>query len=147
MKQNNPFFEKTLEAERILGLPVISKTSKSIGKVGSISINTKTLIVEGIIVDRGLFRVDYYLDKSYIKYIDEAGVHLKTSPDIKIIGLDVYDSKGDLVSKVKSVKRSKKHQRIISITLNNDLIITSDYIKAIGDAVMLKVEMDREYDE
>jgi len=132
------------DIKEIIGKKVLTDDGKNIGKIRTIRIHPNNLTVEGIEVDTGLFKVDKYIDKNYIKTITENGAILKITPVDDIIGLTVYDSTGKSVGEIKSIKRSKKSNRLLSITMVSDLYkgeevtIDADYIANCGTSCILK---------
>ena len=127
----------------ILGKKVLTKDGKNIGKIRTIRIDPKDLTIEGIEVDTGLFKIDQYFDKNYIKTLTENGAILKIKPVDDIIGLTVYDSTGKSVGEIKSIKRSKKTNRLLSISMYSDLYkdnitVDADYIASCGEGCILK---------
>ncbi len=127
----------------IIGKKVLTKDGKNIGKIRTIRIDPKDLTIEGIEVDTGLFRIDQYFGKNYIKTITEQGAILKITPVDDIVGHTVYDSTGKSVGEIKGIKRSKKTNKLLSITMYSDLYkedvtIDSDYIASCGESCILK---------
>lgn len=132
------------DIKEIVGKKVLTKDGKNIGKIRTIRIDPKDLTIEGIEVDTGLFKVDKYIDKNYIKTLTDQGAILKITPVDDVVGLIVYDSTGKSVGQIKSIKRSKKTNRLLSITMVSDLYkgeeitIDADYIANCGDSCLLK---------
>ena len=127
----------------VLGKKVLTKDGKNIGKIRTIRIDPKDLTIEGIEVDTGLFKIDQYFDKNYIKTITEQGAILKINPVDNIVGHNVYDSTGKSVGEIKSIKRSKKTNKLLSITMYSDIYkenitIDADYIASCGESCILK---------
>jgi len=132
------------DIKEAIGKKVLTKDGKNIGKIRTIRIDPNDLTIEGIEVDTGLFKVDKYIDKNYIKTITENGAILKITPVDDIVGHTVYDSTGKSVGQIKSIKRSKKSNRLLSITMVSDLYkgedvtIDADYIASCGTSCILK---------
>jgi len=132
------------DIKEVIGKKVLTNDGKNIGKIRTIRIDPKDLTIEGIEVDTGLFKVDKYIDKNYIKTLTTNGAILKITPIEDVVGLTVYDSTGKSVGQVKSIKRSKKSNRLLSITMVSDLYkgeevtIDADYIANCGTSCMLK---------
>jgi len=131
------------DIKNILGKKVLTKDGKNIGKIRTIRIDPKDLTIEGIEVDTGLFKIDQYFGKNYIKTLTEEGAILKINPIDDIVGHTVYDSTGKSVGEIKSIKRSKKTNRLLSITMYSDLYkdditIDADYIASSGVSCILK---------
>ncbi len=127
----------------VLGKKVLTKDGKNIGKIRTIRIDPKDLTIEGIEVDTGIFKIDQYFGKNYIKTITEQGAILKITPVDDIVGHTVYDSTGKSVGEIKSIKRSKKTNRLLSITMYSDLYkdnltVDADYIANCGESCILK---------
>jgi len=131
------------DIKEVIGKKVLTDSGKNIGKIRTIRIDPKDLTIEGIEVDTGLFKVDKYIDKNYIKTLTEQGAILKITPVDDIVGLTVYDSTGKSVGEIKSIKRSKKTNRLLSITMYSDLYredvtVDADYIASCGENCILK---------
>jgi len=127
----------------ILGKKVLTKDGKNIGKIRTIRVDPKDLTIEGIEVDTGLFRIDQYFGKNYIKTITEQGAILKITPVDDIVGHTIFDSTGKSVGEIKSIKRSKKTNKLLSVTMYSDLYkenvtIEADYIASCGESCILK---------
>ena len=131
------------DIRNVLGKKVLTKDGKNIGKIRTIRIDPKDLTIEGIEVDTGLFKIDQYFGKNYIKTITEQGAILKITPVDDIIGHTVFDSTGKSVGEIKSIKRSKKTNKLLSIMMYSDLYkedvtIDADYIASCGESCILK---------
>jgi sporulation protein YlmC with PRC-barrel domain len=132
-----------VEIKNVIGKKVLTKDGKNIGKIRSVRINPNKLSIEGIEVDTGLFKVDKYIGKNYIKTITEQGAILKITPIEEIIGLQVFDSTGKSIGEIKQIKRSKKTNKLLSITVYSDLykdniVIDAHYISNCGNSCILK---------
>jgi len=131
------------DIKEVIGKKVLTKDGKTIGKIRTIRIDPKDLTIEGIEVDTGLFKIDQYFGKNYIKTITEQGAILKITPVDDIVGHTVYDSTGKSVGEIKSIKRSKKTNRLLSITMYSDLYkdnvtVDADYVASCGESCILK---------
>ena len=138
---------QSVEVKNILGKKVLTQDGKNIGKIHSIRINPKKLTIEGIEVDTGLFKVDKYIGKNYIKTLTDQGAILKITPVDDIVGLQVFDSTGKSIGEIKAIKKSKKTNRLLSITMysdiyKDDITIDSHYIENCGDSCLLKEPID-----
>lgn len=143
IKHKSLALNKTVEIKDIFGKKVLTNDGKNIGKIRSIRIHPTKLTIEGIEVDAGLFKIDKYIGKNYIKTLTEQGAILKIAPIDDIVGLKVFDATGKLVGEIKSIKTSKKTNKLLSITLYSDLFkdnitIESEYIATCGDSCILK---------
>jgi sporulation protein YlmC with PRC-barrel domain len=135
--------DESVEVKNILGKKVLTKDGKNIGKIKSVRINPKKLTIEGIEIDTGLFKVDKYFGKNYIKTLTKQGAILKINPVDDIVGLQVFDSTGRSIGEIKSIKKSKKTNKLISIKVYSDIYkdeitIDSHYIEDCGDSCILK---------
>ena len=142
-KHKSLSLSKAPDIRDILGKKVLTKNGKNIGKIRTIRIDPKDLTIEGIEVDTGLFKIDQYFGKNYIKTLTEQGAILKITPVDDIVGLVVYDSTGKNVGKIKSIKRSKKTNRLLSIKIYSELYkdnitVDADYIANCGENCILK---------
>ena len=143
IKHKSLSLNESLDIRNALGKKVLTKDGKNIGKIRTIRIDPNDLTIEGIEVDTGLFKIDQYFGKNYIKTITEQGAILKITPVDDIIGHTVYDSTGKSVGEIKSIKRSKKTNKLLSITMysdlyKEDLTIDADYIASCGVSCILK---------
>lgn len=138
---------KSVEVKQILGKKVLAKNGKTIGKIQSIRIHPSKLTIEGIEVDTGLFKVDKYIGKNYIKTLTDQGAILKIDPVDDVVGLQVFDATGKSIGEIKTIKTSKKTNKLLSITLfsdlyDEDIIIDGHYIETCGDSCILKEPID-----
>jgi sporulation protein YlmC with PRC-barrel domain len=136
-------FEKTVDMRSLIGKRVLSKDGKRIGKVKSFHLHPKDLTVEGFKVDPGWLEADHYIGGNYVDKITDEAIILSMIPATEYIDLFVHDADGKKVGKIKAVNRSKKTNKLLSITVDSDhhdedLQISADYISAIGHSVMLK---------
>jgi sporulation protein YlmC with PRC-barrel domain len=143
IKHKSLSLDKSKDIRDVLGKKVLTKDGKNIGKIRTIRIDPKDLTIEGVEVDTGLFKIDQYFGKNYIKTITEQGAILKITPVDDIIGHTVYDSTGKSVGEIKSIKRSKKTNRLLSITMysdiyKEDITVDADYIASCGTSCILK---------
>lgn len=143
IKHKSLSLDKSKDIRDVLGKKVLTKDGKNIGKIRTIRIHPKDLTIEGIEVDTGIFKIDQYFGKNYIKTITEQGAILKITPVDDIIGHTVYDSTGKSVGEIKSIKRSKKTNRLLSITMysdiyKEDITVDADYIASCGTSCILK---------
>lgn len=142
-KHKSLSLDKSIDIRNVFGKKVLTKEGKNIGKIRTIRIDPKDLTIEGIEVDTGLFKIDQYFGKNYIKTITEQGAILKITPIDDIIGHSVYDSTGKRVGEIKKIKRSKKTNKLLSVTIYSDLYkedvtIDADYIATCGESCILK---------
>lgn len=134
--------DKTIEVRDILGKKVLASNGKNIGKIRSIRINPTKLTVEAVEVDAGIFKINKYIGKNYIKTLTDHGAILKITPVDDIVGLTVFDSTGKNVGEIKSIKRSKKTNKLLSINIYSDIYkenitIDAHYIENCGNSCIL----------
>jgi sporulation protein YlmC with PRC-barrel domain len=139
-------FEKTVDMQSLIGKKVLSKDGKKIGKVKSFHLHPKDLTVEGFKVDPGWFEADHYIGGNYVDRITDEAIILSMVPVTEYVGLIVHDADGKKIGKISAINRSKKTNKLLSVTVNSDhhdedLQISSDYISAIGHSVMLKEKL------
>jgi sporulation protein YlmC with PRC-barrel domain len=147
IKHKNLAFEETVEMQSLIGKKVLSKDGKRIGKVKSFHLHPKDLTVEGFKVDPGWFEADHYIGGNYVDKITDEAIILSMVPVTEYVGLIVHDADGKKIGKIKAVNRSKKTNKLLSVTVDSahhdeDLQISSDYISAIGHSVMLKEKLE-----
>ena len=141
-------YKDTFDMKKIIGKKVITEGGKKIGKVKSIHIHPKKLVMEGIVIDHGMFEVDQYVGANYIESLSDEGAVLKVTPSTEIVGHTVFDSMGKKIGEVKGINRSNQTNTLLSITIDaietgKDLTLTSDYIAAVGeDTLVLKEPCD-----
>jgi sporulation protein YlmC with PRC-barrel domain len=139
-------FEKTVDMYDLIGKKVLSNDGTKIGKVKSFHLHPKDLTVEGIKVDPGWFEADHYIGGNYVEKITKDAIILSMMPVTEYVGLLVHDSDGKEIGKISAVNRSNKTNKLLSITVDSkhhdeDINISSDYISAIGNSVMLKEKL------
>lgn len=147
IKHKSLSLSQSIDIKEAIGKKVLTKDGKNIGRIRTIRIDPKDLTIEGIEVDTGLFKIDQYFGKNYIKTITQQGAILKITPVDDIVGHTVYDSTGKSIGEIKSIKRSKKTNRLLSITMYSDLYkedvtVDADYIASCGESCILKEPID-----
>jgi sporulation protein YlmC with PRC-barrel domain len=147
IKHKNLPFEETIDTESLIGMKVMSSDGKNIGKVKSLHLHPKDLTVEGFKVDPGWFEADHYIGGNYVDKITKEAIILSMVPATEYVGLIVNDEEGKKVGVVKSVNRSNRTNKLISLMVESDhheedLQISSDYISVIGHSVMLKLKLE-----
>lgn len=134
--------ENTLKLEEIRGRKVIDDRGKEIAKVKEIHIDPKTLRVEGMTIDGGLFRENDYIGRGYICSISDEAVVLCETPLTEYIGMKVLDSEGKDMGKVKEVYRSRKTNAAYSLIVDqgigkDDLTVPGSMIDKVAENIML----------
>ncbi|MBN2422161.1 PRC-barrel domain-containing protein [Candidatus Woesearchaeota archaeon] len=133
---------KTVNMNKVLGKKVLSKDGQDIGKVGAVHVDPKTMTLQGITIDKGIFETNDYIGRNYIENLSNSGAVLNITPIKEFLGLEVFDSKAKKIGKVKEIRRTGDTNQLLSIVVDRgltseDLIVTENEIKEIGDNVML----------
>jgi len=135
--------DSTLDIINAQGKRVISKNGIVIGRIKEIRINPNNLGVDGVVVERGLFRKKAYIGKNYFDKLSHDALLLNIDPSILLKRKKVIDSEGKVAGKVKGVVRkgftNDVDYLIVKPSLFRkvfDLDITN--VKFIGRSVILK---------
>jgi sporulation protein YlmC with PRC-barrel domain len=137
---------ETIPETAVLGRKVLGKNGEKIGDVAGLYIDPKKLNIEGIRVDKGVFKFDHYIGNNYIETISDKGVILNITPLDEFVGKRVIDSAGKELGKVKQIKRIGPTNEPISFVISrgigkDDLVLKEDQVKEMGEAIMLNVEI------
>lgn len=141
---------KTLTSEDLLGKDVIDFDSTIIGVVEKVLIDPKTLDFVGISIDKGFLKKGITIGRNYIEEIKEHAVFLKIRVSYEVKGKKVFDSEGKIVGKVSSLELYENMNKIVNLIVKEDnllfpskeILISSRYIKAIGENVMLSIKKE-----
>ncbi len=141
---------KTLTSEDLLGKDVIDFDSTIIGVVEKVLIDPKTLDFVGISIDKGFLKKGITIGRNYIEEIKEHAVFLKIRVSYEVKGKKVFDSEGRMVGKVSSLELYENMNKIVNLIVKEDnllfpgkeILISSRYIKAIGENVMLSIKKE-----
>ncbi len=141
---------KTLTSEDLLGKDVIDFDSTIIGVVEKVLIDSKTLDFVGISIDKGFLKKGITIGRNYIEEIKEHAVFLKIRVSYEVKGKKVFDSEGRMVGKVSSLELYENMNKIVNLIVKEDnllfpgkeILISSRYIKAIGENVMLSIKKE-----
>jgi sporulation protein YlmC with PRC-barrel domain len=137
---------ETIPDTAVLGRKVLGKNGEKIGDVAGLYIDSKKLTIEGIRVDKGVFKFDHYIGNNYIETISDEGVILNITPLDEFVGKKVIDSAGKELGKVKQIKRIGPTDEPMSFVISSgigkdDLVIKENQVKEMGEAIMLNVEI------
>jgi len=139
---NNSPFEATMRMDSMMGNKVLSSKGCIVGKVAQIRICPKSLELEGILVKRGKFKEPIFFGKTYFKKLSTESVILSIEPSVLILGRKVITHEGQVLGKVRDIKRKVQTNDIQSITvkplLRKSLTVLEDSIKSAGTSVILK---------
>jgi sporulation protein YlmC with PRC-barrel domain len=136
----------TIPDTAILGRKVLAKNGEKIGDVAGLYIDPKKLTIEGIRVDKGVFKFDHYIGNNYIETVSDKGVILNITPLDEFVGKKAIDSAGKELGKIKQIKRIGPTNEPLSFVISrgigkDDLVIKEDQVKEMGEAVMLNVKI------
>ncbi len=136
----------TIPDTAVLGRKVLAKNGEKIGDVAGLYIDPKNLTIEGIRVDKGVFKFDHYIGNNFIETISDEGVILNITPLDEFVGKKVVDSAGKELGKVKQIKRIGPTNEPLSFVIGrgigrDDLVIREDKVKEMGESVMLNVKI------
>jgi sporulation protein YlmC with PRC-barrel domain len=139
--------EETVMAQDVAGQKVIDNSGKNIGTIRSIHFDPKTLMIQGVTIDNGLFKGKDYVGVNYISSLTQEGAVLNTIPLTQYIGMEVFDSEGKRVGTVKEVSRVKKTNNLLSLTIDRgimmeDKIVTYSAVKEVGKNIVLKKKLE-----
>ncbi|MGV8130884.1 MAG: PRC-barrel domain-containing protein [Candidatus Pacearchaeota archaeon] len=141
---------KTLTSEDLLGKDVIDFDSTIIGVVEKVLIDPKTLDFVGISIDKGFLKKGITIGRNYIEEIKEHAVFLKIRVSYEVKGKKVFDSEGKIIGKVSSLELYENMNKIVNLIVKEDnllfpskeILISSRYIKTIGENVMLSIKKE-----
>ncbi len=136
-------------AHDLTGKRVRAADGKDIGKIIGVRLDSKTFSLDGIEIDRGFFGNDTFVGQKYIDSLSMDGAVLNMSPVSDYKGMDVFDSTGKKVGKIKEIRTSKDSNNISAIVvetgiLKNDVIFSKSDIREVGESVMLNVAFDKD---
>ncbi len=136
-------FEQTINLAKLLGAPVLSKNDIVVGSVSKISINSKDMKLEGIMVRRGFFKKPVYIGRSYLWKMSNDSIFLNMDPSILLKGKKVIDIDGQVIGKIKKVEREEYtndiNKLIVGKLFRKEFSVPVSDIKSVGNSVMLKI--------
>ncbi|MBR9691880.1 hypothetical protein GOV06_03770 [Candidatus Woesearchaeota archaeon] len=127
--------KKTITSDDILGKDAVDLDGEILGVTTKLHIDKDSKKLVGITIDSGFMKPDLFIGINYIKNFGIDSVFLGKIPVSKYVGLQVLDSKGKLIGKVKKVH--SKRNKVDSIEISHGLISIHD-IAEIGVSVILK---------
>src|SRR3989344_1735245 len=147
IRQLNKVFDSGVRVHEIKGKKVIALNGKEIGTVQEIRLDSKTLELDGIEIDRGFFGMDTFIGRKYISSLSADGAVLNMDPVVDYKGLKVFDSSGREIGTVKEIHTSGDSNEISAIVvgtgiLTNDAVFSKSDVKGVGESILLNVAVD-----
>src|SRR3989344_1317335 len=142
--------DKTINLKKIIGKQVLSKGGKIIGIISQVRINPNNLVLQGILINQGLFARPLYIGKSYFSKLSHDAVILNIEVSVLLKGKRVIDSDGEVIGVVEKVLINPKNFELVGISidkgfLRKGLSIGKNYIDRLTDyAVFLKIRVSYE---
>jgi len=135
---------ETVDLTDAVGTSVISKDGERIGSIVSFHADPRTLVIEGISVNRGFFEPLEYIGREYFYSVSDRGVVLEVAPVTELVGLSVYDARGKRVGEVSMVERKNTSNELVNIEVDRGLfkrsiLLPRDTIKDVGKGILLNV--------
>lgn len=137
-------YDSGLKMQSLLGKKVHDSNGKEVGAVTEIRLDPKTLNLDGIEIDRGLFGKYTFIGRRYISTLSEEGAVLNMTPVADYKGLKVFDSNGKEIGTVKEVQTEGSTNNISAIVvgtgvLKDDMVFSSSDVSGVGKNIMLNV--------
>ena len=133
-----------INIKKIMGKHVLSKGGKIVGYISELRINSDTLELEGLVINRG-FKKPIYIGKSYFSHLSDKAVILNIELSVLIMGKKVITLDGKVLGKVKQVNRkgtTNDVQSLVVKSLWRKYIIPQSDIKQINTSVLIKHKYD-----
>lgn len=113
------------------------------GKVTEI--RTKGFSVEGIVVSKQYPGGQEFIDKSFIKVLNQNEALLNINPVTNLKGLSVYDTSGRMLGKIVKVLRKDNRNEFTSIVVKNkfysrSILIPKDKIDIMKKNIILNID-------
>ncbi|MBI4020036.1 MAG: PRC-barrel domain-containing protein [Candidatus Aenigmarchaeota archaeon] len=140
-REHKPVMVSALE---LIGNRVIGVSGEVIGKVKNIYLSKTGLNVSGILVDKGSFAPELFLDTTYLKELRDGAIYLNISPVTELKGVKVFDVNGKLVGKVKNIEQMGNtneiaHMVIDTGVLKKNLVAKGHHVAHVGKNVHLNI--------
>ncbi|MDP2666622.1 MAG: PRC-barrel domain-containing protein [Candidatus Diapherotrites archaeon] len=147
IRQINKEFDSGMRVQDLKGKKVLDSNGKDVGKVMEIRLDSQTLNLDGVEMDRGFFGEDTFIGRKYIASLSMEGVVLNMSPVSDYKGLKVFDSSGKEIGKVKEVRTEGNSNNISALVvetgiLSNDVVFAKSAVKGVGESVLLNILFD-----
>ncbi|MDO8633718.1 MAG: PRC-barrel domain-containing protein [archaeon] len=147
IRQINKITDSGIKVHGLKGKKVMALNGKEVGKITEIRLDPKSLNLDGIEMDRGFFGLDTFIGRNYIASLSIEGAVLNMTPVTDYKGLQVFDSNGKEVGKVKEIRTDGNTNNIAAIVvgtglLSNDVIFSKSDVKSVGESIMLNSAFD-----
>ncbi len=145
--QMNKEYDSGVRMQKIIGKKVLASNGKDLGTIMEIRLDSQTLNLDGIEMDRGFFGTDTFIGRKYISSLSRDGAVLNMNPVTDYKGLKVFDSSGKSVGIVKEVRTDGATNDISALVvgtglLSNDVVFSKSDVKDVGESIMLNVLVD-----
>lgn len=110
--------DKALKSKELIGLRVLSKSGQVVGKVSELDLERNTLKMLGIVVSG---KVKMYFGRNYFRKISADSVILNIDPSIFLLGKKVFTYDGQLLGRVKEVRRKGHSNDVREIVVKSFL--------------------------
>jgi len=133
--------DKTINLKKIIGKQVLSKGGKIIGIISQVRINPNNLVLQGILINQGLFARPLYIGKSYFSKLSHDAVILNIEVSVLLKGKRVINSEGKSIGIVKGIDRRGNSNDvkglIVKSFFSKRFTISPSAIKLIGKSIIL----------
>jgi len=140
--ENSLLLKETRNAHDLVGLRVLTISGEVLGRVKEVRLHHTSTILEGVIVNRGLFRAPCYMCKRYIERITHDAVLLSIEPVLLYVGRQILSSDGKMFGKVREVRRVRQTNEIESFLVKRTFFrkatIPFNQVKKLGTSIIIK---------
>lgn len=140
---NSIDLDRAITSEDILGKDVIDPDGTFIGVTDKLLIDSKTLAVMGVSVDKGFLRKGLIIGASFIRTVTDHAVLLNTRPAYQIKGMNVFCADGSKVGSVEDITLGPKgvieEIRVKTRMFRDGLSIRAAHIDRIEQSVILSI--------
>src|SRR3989338_3021544 len=121
--ENSLLLKETRNARDLVGISVLTVSGEVLGRVKEVRLNPTSAVLEGVIVNRGLFRTLCYMCKRYIERITRDAVLLNIEPVLLYVGRQVVSSDGKVFGNVREVRRVHQTNEIESLLVKRTFFL------------------------
>jgi len=140
--ENSLLLKETRNARDLVGISVLTVSGEVLGRVKEVRLNPTSAVLEGVIVNRGLFRTLCYMCKRYIERITRDAVLLNIEPVLLYVGRQVVSSDGKVFGNVREVRRVHQTNEIESLLVKRTFFrkatIPFSQVKKLGTSIIIK---------
>lgn len=134
-----------LTTDDILGKDVIDASGSFLGVVDKLFVDPDLIQITGISIDKGFLKNGFHVGVDTIKEIRDHAIFLKITPAATIRRMRVFDIDGKIIGTVKNVITLPNRNTIKEIIVKSHLFgkvlhVTPDFIKLVGDNVLLNIK-------